>query len=69
MLFRVKYNLIYSYTDSMVYNIGHDDIYGWVGKHHEHNYLSDSLRSEIKCQDNNKLAGKPKYELHGQVIT
>ena len=68
MFFRVKYNLIYSYTDSMVYNIGHDDIYRWVGKHHEHVDLYDSLRLDIKYQDNNKLEGKPKYKLHGQVM-
>ena len=40
--FEGKYNLIYSDTDSFVYNIEHPDIYQWVSDNKQHFDLSDS---------------------------
>ena len=61
--FEGKYNLIYSDTDSFVYNIEHPDIYKWVGENNKYFDLSDSLNSEIKNDNNKKVLGMFKDEL------
>jgi len=40
--FEGKYNLIYSDTDSFVYNIDHPDIYKWIGENSKHFDLTNS---------------------------
>ena len=59
-----KYNLIYSDTDSLGYNIYHDDIYDWIKKNKIHFDLSDSLRDDTKDTEHKKKIGKFKDELH-----
>ena len=61
--FEGKYNLIYSDTDSFVYNIEHPDIYKWVGKNNKYFDLSDSLNKEIQNNNNKKVLGMFKDEL------
>ena len=34
--FENNYNLIYSDTDSLVYNIYHEDIYDWIKNHKQY---------------------------------
>ena len=46
--FEGRYNLIYSDTDSLVYNIQHDNIYQWIKDNKTHVDLSDSVREEFK---------------------
>jgi hypothetical protein len=50
--FEGKYYLIYSDTDSLVYDIQHDDIYDWIEKHKQHFDLSGSLRYDLKDTSN-----------------
>mgnify|MGYP003342229251 CR=1 FL=1 len=61
--FEGKYNLLYSDTDSCVYNIEHPDIYKWVSDNREHFDLSDSLNKDLKDNANKKVLGKMKDEL------
>jgi len=61
--FEGKYNLIYSDTDSFVYNIEHPDIYKWIGENKNYFDLSDSLNKEIKDNTNKKVLGMFKDEL------
>ena len=46
--FEGKYNLLYSDTDSLIYDIRDPDIYKWIGNNKDHFDLSDSLRPELK---------------------
>ena len=50
--FKDKYNVIYSDTDSLVYNIQHDDIYRWITENNKHFDLSDSIRTDLKDNSN-----------------
>jgi hypothetical protein len=61
--FEGKYNLIYSDTDSFVYNIEHHDIYKWVYENKQHFDLSDSLNKDIQDNMNKKVLGMFKDEL------
>jgi hypothetical protein len=61
--FEGKYNLIYSDTDSFVYNIEHPDIYKWIGENNRYFDLSDSLNNDIKNKANKKVLGMFKDEL------
>ena len=61
--FEGKYNLIYSDTDSFVYNIEHPDIYKWISANSKHFDLSDSLNKNLKDNTNKKVLGKMKDEL------
>ena len=61
--FEGKHNLIYSDTDSFVYNIEHPDIYKWVSDNGNFFDLSDSLNTEIKDDTNKKVLGMFKDEL------
>ena len=55
--------MIYSDTDSFVYNIFHPDIYEWISENKQHFDLSDSLNSDIKDNGNKKVLGMFKDEL------
>ncbi len=67
--FKGKANLIYSDTDSLVYNIEHPDIYEWIRNNPSHFDLSDSLRPDLKSDENKKKLGKFKDELNSLVMS
>ena len=67
--FKDKYNLIYSDTDSLVYNIQHEDIYRWITENNKHFDLSDSIRTYLKDNSNIKVLGKFKDELNTLIMT
>ena len=56
--FEGRYNLIYSDTDSIVYTIQHDNIYQWIKENKTHFDLSDTVREDLKDDENNKVIGK-----------
>ena len=58
-----NYSLIYSDTDSFVYNIEHPDVYKWVYDNKQYFDLSDSLNNDIKDNQNKKVLGMFKDEL------
>ena len=60
--FEGRYNLIYSDTDSLVYNIKHDNIYQWIKENKSHFDLSDSVREALKDDENKQVIGKIKDE-------
>ena len=66
--FKDNYTWIYSDTDSLVYSIQHHDIYGWIKNNKQHFDLSDSLRHDMKDNDNKKVVGKFKDELNSLVM-
>jgi hypothetical protein len=66
--FHNKYNFIYGDTDSLVYNIYHDDIYDWIKNNKEHLDLSDSQRPDLKDNTNKKVLGKFKDEMNSLPI-
>ena len=55
-----RYNLIYSDTDSLVFNIHHDNIYQWI-KTKAHVDLPDSVRADLKDDEN-----KPDWKVRRQ---
>ena len=55
--FESRYNLIYSDTDSLVYDIRHLVIYDWARHNREHFDLSDSKRFDPQ-DDANKGRGQ-----------
>ena len=61
-----NYNLIYSDTDSFVYNIYCDDVYKWVKDNKKHFDLSDDKYNPDN--ENKKALGKFKDELNGVVM-
>jgi hypothetical protein len=67
--FQNKYELIYSDTDSMVYNFKHDDIYEWIKNNKHHFDLSESERPDLKDNTNKKVLGKFKDENNSLLIT
>jgi len=67
--FQNKYDLIYSDTDSMVYNFKHPDIYDWIKNNNQHFDLSESLRPDMKDNKNKKAFGKMKDENNSLLIT
>ena len=66
--FQGNYNLIYTDTDSLVYDIRHHDIYEWIRQHREHFDLSDSKRPDLQDDTNKKVSGKFKDETNSLVI-
>ena len=50
--FENNYNLIYSDTDSLVYNIKTPDLYDWIKHNKKYFDLSDSKRPELKDDTN-----------------
>lgn len=61
--FENNYELIYSDTDSLTYNIKHPDVYKWVKDNSSHFDLSDD--KYMKDDTNKKVLGKFKDELEG----
>ena len=67
--FNPCYNLVYSDTDSLIYSIQHEDIYEWVKVNKHYFDLSDSVRPELKDNENKKVYGKFKDELGSLPMT
>jgi hypothetical protein len=68
--FGAKAKLIYSDTDSLVYEIEHETIYEWQKENAEQWFdLSDSLRPELQSNENKKKLGYFKDELNSQILT
>ena len=64
-----KAKLIYSDTDSFVYEIEHDDIYKWQKENADEWFdLSDSMRPDLRSDKNKKKLGFFKDELHSQIM-
>jgi hypothetical protein len=66
--FKNKYELIYSDTDSMVYNFKHPDIYDWIKNNKHHFDLSESERPDLKDNTNKKVLGIFKDENSWLII-
>jgi hypothetical protein len=64
-----SYDLIYSDTDSFVYDIRCPDVYDWVWKQRKHFDLSESLREEVWNDENKKVLGKMKDECRRILMT
>ena len=64
-----KAQLIYSDTDSYVYEIESPNIYQWMQNNKQYFDLSKSKREEMKNTENEATLGKFKDELHGQPMT
>ena len=67
--FENNYNLIYSDTDSLVYNIKTPDLYEWIKNNKTYFDSSDSKRPELKDDTNKQVIGKFKDECESLVIT
>jgi hypothetical protein len=52
--FHGKYELLYSDTDSLVYQIYCDDLYNWIKEHKELFDLSESVLPELRDNTNKK---------------
>jgi hypothetical protein len=63
-----RYHLLYSDTDSFVYQFYDDDIYKYVGKNHHLFDLSEYERPGMRNDENKKVLGKMKDETHGLQI-
>jgi len=63
------YNLLYSDTDSYVYNIINPDIYEWIKKNKQYFDLSESKRDDLKDDENKKKLGCFKDEANSLLIT
>ena len=68
--FEGKYNIIYTDTDSLVYDVRHHYlyIYIWISQHRKHFDLSDSKRPELHNDTNKKVVGNFKNETNSFVI-
>ena len=66
--FSGAYQLLYSDTDSMVYQIFTEDIYEWVKQNRQHFDLSDSIRKDRKDNTNKKKLGMMKDEMNTLAI-
>jgi hypothetical protein len=62
--FKGRYNLLYSDTDSLVYEIFTPDVYEWMKANKSLFDLSDSIRPDMKDNANKKVLGKMKDEFH-----
>ena len=68
--FGKRAKLIYSDTDSFVYEIEHEDIYKWQKENEEDWFdLSDSKREDLQSDTNKKKLGFFKDELNSQILT
>ena len=63
-----SYNLLYTDTDSLVYEIFIPDLYDWKRKNKNYFDLSDSLRPDLKDDTNKKVLGKFKDEINSLII-
>ena len=66
--FAGRAELIYSDTDSLVYNIKHPDIYEWVKNNKQHFDLASSLRPDLFDVTNDKALGIFKDENSWLII-
>ena len=66
--FKDKHHLLYSDTDSLIYEIMTDDIYDWCKKNKQYFDLSECKRKEIHSDENKKILGMFKDELHGLIM-
>lgn len=66
--FENNYDLIYSDTDSFVYNIRTPDIYEWIKTNKKYFDLSESKRDDLKDDENKKKLGRYKDELNSLLI-
>ena len=57
-----RFNLIYSDTAILVYNIRYDDIYEWIKQNREHFDLSESLKDHMTDNSNEQVLGQFKDE-------
>jgi hypothetical protein len=64
-----RHHLLYSDTDSLVYELQHENIYDWVWRNKSLFDLSDMERANMKDNENKKVVGKMKDETHGLQIT
>ena len=65
-----KAKLIFSDTDSFVYELEHEDIYEWQRQNATDWFdLSDSLRPDLQSDENKKKLGFFKDELNSQILT
>ena len=62
--FKGRYNLLYSDTDSLVYEIFTSDVYEWMKANKSLFDLSDSIRPDMQDSANKKVLGKMKDEFH-----
>ena len=67
--FEGNYNLSYSDTDSLVYDIRHPDIHDCINQNKEQFDLTESMRTDLKDDTNDKVVGKFKDAMHGLVMT
>ena len=61
--------MIYSDTDSLVYDIFTPDIYEWIKNNKHYFDLSDSMRPDLKDDANKKTLGKFKDEMQSLIIS
>ncbi len=64
-----KAKVVYSDTDSYVYEIEHANIYEWMKKNKTWFDLSKCKRDDLRCDENKNVLGKFKDELHGLPMT
>jgi hypothetical protein len=65
-----KAKLIYSDTDSFVYEIEHQDIYKWQKENEKEWFeLSDSNREYLQSNENKKKLGVFKDEHNSKIVT
>ena len=66
--FKDKHHLLYSDTDILIYEIMTEDIYDWCKKNKQYFDLSECKRKEIHSDENKKVLGMFKDELHGLIM-
>ena len=64
-----QYSMIYSDTDSFVYNIQHPDIYDWMQEHKQYFDLSYYKRDDMHDDETKNKRGCFKDELNGCVMS
>ena len=66
--FKGKYNLLYSDTDSLVYQIEHKNLHKWM-KANGNEFDLSNMSDEYKDETNNNVLGKMKSEVGSKIIT
>ena len=66
--FKGKYNLLYSDTDSLAYQIEHKNLHKWMKENGDEFDLSN-MSDEYKVERNNNVLGKMKSEVGSKIIT
>ncbi len=67
--FNDKANLLYSDTDSLIYEIKCDDVFDWIKQHKNYFDLSESVRDDLRDDTNKKVLGCFKDECNSNIIT